>query len=245
ANNVLTNTSYGLDSSLKNIFDVTKKSGPEHIFDVAVDRTGLTEGNFSKLPLMFIPYIDGATFTLDDGTALKSGYNHFITEPALYNSFDAADKRKTEMIPNKVTLNGATRTLGITDYSRPFSRKFIDPGQVGEQTSANTPVLRYADVLLLYAEACGPTTEGYTAINRVRTRAGLGNLTPGLSASAFFDAVIQERSWELCFEGNRLFDLRRSHKMESVLQQQYGKTITGDPYYFPIPTREVDLNALL
>lgn len=245
AGNVLTNSSYGLDSDLKAIYDVTKKSGPEHIFDVAVDRSGLTEGNFSKLPLMFIPYIDGAVFTLNDGTALKSGYNHFITEPAIYNSFDPADKRKTDMIPNQVTANGSKRTLGINDYSRPFTRKFIDPGQVGEQTSANTPVLRYSDVLLLYAEACGPTTDGYTAINRIRTRAGIANLTPGLSATAFFDAVIQERSWELCFEGNRLFDLRRSHKMESVLTQQYGKTITGDPYYFPIPTREVDLNALL
>jgi hypothetical protein len=245
ATNVTTDTSYGLDSDLKAVFDVTKKSGPEHIFDVATDRSGLTEGNFSKLPLMFIPYIDGAVFTLNDGTALKSGYNHFITEPALYNSFDPADKRKTDLIPNQVTVNNKTTTLGISDYSRPFTRKFIDPGQVGEQTSANTPVLRYADVLLLLAEASGPTTEGYAAINRVRARAGLGALTPGLSAAAFFDAVIQERAWELCFEGNRLFDLRRSHKMESILVQKYGKTITGDAYYFPIPSREVDLNSLL
>ncbi len=245
ATNVTTNPSYGLDSDLKAVYDVTKKSGPEHIFDVATDRSGLTEGNFSKLPLMFIPYIDGAVFTLNDGTALKSGYNHFVTEPALYNSFDAADKRKTDLIPNQVTVGGKTTTLGINDYSRPFTRKFIDPGQVGEQTSTNTPVLRYADVLLLLAEASGPTTEGYAAINRVRTRAGLGALTPGLSAAAFFDAVLQERAWELCFEGHRLFDLRRSHKMESVLVQKYGKTITGDAYYFPIPSREVDLNSLL
>jgi len=245
ATNVTTNPSYGLDSDLKAVYDVTKKSGPEHIFDVATDRSGLTEGNFSKLPLMFIPYIDGAVFTLNDGTALKSGYNHFVTEPALYNSFDAADKRKTDLIPNQVTVGGKTTTLGINDYSRPFTRKFIDPGQVGEQTSTNTPVLRYADVLLLLAEASGPTTEGYAAINRVRTRAGLGALTPGLSTAAFFDAVLQERAWELCFEGHRLFDLRRSHKMESVLVQKYGKTITGDAYYFPIPSREVDLNSLL
>jgi len=245
ANNALTNSSYGLDPDLKAIFDVNKKNGPEHIFDVAVDRSGLAEGNFSKLPLMFIPYIDGAVFTLNDGTALKSGYNHFITEPAIYNSFDPADKRKTDLIPNQVTVNKVTRTLGINDYSRPFTRKFIDPGQVGEQTSTNTPVLRYSDVLLLFAEASGPTTDGYAAVNRIRARAGLADLTPGLSATAFRDAIIQERAWELCFEGNRLFDLRRTHKMEEILVTKYGKTITGDPYYFPIPTREVDLNALL
>jgi len=245
ANNALAAPGYGLDVNLKDIFDVTKKAGPEHIFAVTVDRTGLAEGNYSKLPLMFVPYIDGATFTLSDGTSVKSGYNHFLTEGALYNSFDAADKRKLELIPNTVTVSGVTRTLGITDYSRPFTRKYLDPQQVGEQTSANTPVLRYSDVLLLYAEACGPTADGYTAINRIRSRAGIAPLTPGLSAPAFRDAVIQERAWELCFEANRLFDLRRSHKMEEILVRQYGKTITGDAYYFPIPTREVDLNALL
>jgi hypothetical protein len=236
---------YGLDPDLKAIYDVTKKNGPEHIFDVATDRSGLSEGNYSKLPLMFIPYIDGATFKLADSTKVISGYNHFVTEPALYNGFAAADKRKTDLIPNKAYIGRREVTLGITEYSRPFTRKYLDPGQIGQQTSANTPVLRYSDVLLTYAEACGPTTDGYTAVNRIRTRAGLPALTPGLSTTAFRDAVLQERAWELAFEGHRLFDLRRTHKMESVLVQQFGKTIQGDPYFFPIPTRETDLNPNL
>ncbi|MDF7814196.1 RagB/SusD family nutrient uptake outer membrane protein [Hymenobacter sp. YC55] len=246
ANYVLTQgAGYGLDPDLKAIYDVTKKNGPEHIFDVATDRSGLSEGNYSKLPLMFIPYIDGATFKLADSTKVISGYNHFVTEPALYNSFAATDKRKTDLIPNKAYIGRREVTLGITDYSRPFTRKYLDPGQIGQQTSANTPVLRYSDVLLTYAEACGPTAEGYTAVNRIRTRAGLPALTPGLSVTAFRDAVVQERAWELAFEGHRLFDLRRTHKMESVLGQQYGKTIQGDAYFFPLPTRETDLNPNL
>lgn len=243
---VLTNTSgYGLDPDLKAIYDVAKKNGPEHIFDAAVDRAGLTEGNYSKLPLMFIPYIDGATFKLSDSTRVVSGFNHFTTEAALYNSFQAADKRKTDLIPDKAYIGRRVVTLNINDYSRPFTRKYLDPGQVGQQTSANTPILRYSDVLLTYAEACGPTTDGYTAINRIRSRAGIPALTPGLSAPAFRDAVVQERAWELAFEGHRLFDLRRTRKMESVLVQQYGKTIQGDAYFFPIPTRETDLNPNL
>jgi len=246
AGNVLTSTSYGLDPDLKAIFDVDKKNGPEHIFDVATDRTGLSEGNYSKLPLMFIPYIDGAVFKLSDSTSVRSGYNHFVTEPALYNSFADADKRRTDLIPSKVYVGKKETVLSITGYSRPFTRKYLDPKQVGEQTSANTPVLRYSDVLLLYAEACGPTAEGYTAVNRIRTRAGLPNLQPSLSVTAFRDAVIQERAWELAFEGNRLFDLRRTRKMEEVLVQKYGKTIQPDnAYFFAIPTRETDLNPNL
>ena len=242
---VLANATYGLDPDLKAIFDVDKKNGPEHIFDVATDRSGLSEGNYSKLPLMFIPYIDGAVFQLADSTRVPSGYNHFLTEPALYNSFAANDKRKTDLIPNKVYVGHKERTLGITEYSRPFTRKYLDPKQVGQQTSANTPVLRYSDVLLLFAEACGPTADGYAAVNRIRTRAGLPDLAAGLSLPAFRDAIIQERAWELAFEGNRLFDLRRTNKMEEVLVRQYGKVIGDGAYFFPIPSREVDLNTSL
>ncbi|MBG8553446.1 RagB/SusD family nutrient uptake outer membrane protein [Hymenobacter guriensis] len=247
AGNVLSGgAGYGLDPDLKAIFDVDKKNGPEHIFAVATDRSGLSEGNFSKLPLMFIPYIDGAVFKLSDSTSVRSGYNHFVTEPAIYNSFADTDKRKTELIPSKVYIGKKETTLSITGYSRPFTRKYLDPKQVGEQTSANTPVLRYSDVVLLFAEASGPTAEGYAAINQIRQRAGLPNLTEGLSTAAFRDAVVQERAWELAFEGNRLFDLRRTHKMEQVLVQQYGKTIQpGNSYFYPIPTRETDLNTNL
>ncbi|SDJ89936.1 Starch-binding associating with outer membrane [Catalinimonas alkaloidigena] len=236
---------YGLDDQLRDIFDIDQKGGPEHIFSVATDRTGQSEGNYSKLPLMFIPYIDGAVMTLDDGVQIKSGWNHFLTEPGLYNSYADHDKRKTELIVSTVTVNGEERTLGINDYSRPFTRKFIDPYQVGDQTSVNTPVLRYSDLVLVYAEASGPTTEGYDAINQVRARAGLDPLAPGMDAATFRAAVVQERAWELAFEGNRLFDLRRTHQMESVLEGQFGKQIQNAPYFFDIPQNESDLNPEL
>jgi starch-binding outer membrane protein, SusD/RagB family len=238
-------TLYGFDSNLVNIWDVTKEDGPEHIFSASLDRTGQFEGNYSKLPLMFIPYIDGATFKLSDGTNVASGWNHFLMEAAHYNSYDADDKRKNDLIVSSVWLNNQEKTLGIGDYSRPFTRKYIDPFRVGDQTSVNTPILRYSDILLVFAEASGPTAEGYAAINQVRNRAGLTELTPALSEDAFRDAVIQERSWELAFEGNRLFDLRRTNKMESVLEGQYGKNIQNAAYFFDIPQREVDTNPYI
>jgi hypothetical protein len=244
-------TVYGLDPDLVAIYDVNKKLGPEHLFDASVDRLGADEGQYSKLPLFFMPNLN---FRLPNGTYVPGGFNEFLTEPGIYNSFDANDKRKTQLII--ATINdvgdaggnkGPTQNLSINDaYYRPFSNKFNDSGwQTGQQTSANTPILRFSDVLLIYAEASGPTAEGYTAVNRIRSRAGLGNLPPALSVTQFRDAVIQERSWELSFEGNRLFDLRRSHKMESVLKDTYGKTISGDPYFFPIPQAEVNKNPNL
>ena len=62
---------------------------------------------------------------------------------------------------------------------------------------------------------------------------------------AFRDAVVQERAWELAFEGDRLFDLRRTNTIEKVLVQKYGKTITSGAYFFPVPQREIDTNPLM
>jgi len=244
-------TPYGLDPSLTDIYDVNAKLGPEHLFDASVDRSGADEGQYSKLPLFFMPNLN---FRLPDSTFVPGGFNEFLTEPAIYNSFDPNDKRKTQLIISTIYdvgdnggHAGPKQVLSITDsYTRPFSNKFNDSGwSSGQQTSANTPILRFSDVLLIYAEACGPTSDGYNAVNRIRARAGLGNLPPALDVASFRNAVVQERSWELCFEGNRLFDLRRTHQMESILEQQYGKTITGDPYYFPIPQSEVNQNPNL
>lgn len=244
-------TTYGLDTSLVNIYDVNHKNGPEHIFDASVDRSGATEGEYSKLPLMFMPNLN---FRLPDGVYVPGGFNEFLTEPALYNSFDNNDKRKKLLIISQIHdvgdaggNAGSSMTLNINDsYTRPFCNKFNDSGwQTGQQTSCNTPILRYSDVLLIYAEANGPNAAGYNAINQIRSRAGLGNLVPGLSVADFRAAVLQERAWELCFEGNRLFDLWRTNNMTNILVNKYGKTATGNINVFPIPQEEVDKNPNL
>lgn len=63
-------------------------------------------------------------------------------------------------------------------------------------------ILRFTDVLLIYAEGQGLTAAGYEAVNQVRQRAGLEDLTPRPATAAFRKAIIQERSWELAFEGH-------------------------------------------
>ncbi|MGL4292710.1 MAG: RagB/SusD family nutrient uptake outer membrane protein [Bacteroidales bacterium] len=92
-----------------------------------------------------------------------------------------------------------------------------------DKSNVNWYLLRYADVLLIYAEAMnewkqGPTAEAYNAINMVRRR-GYGkpvmaadadaDLAEGLSAEDFRQAIRNERAYELAFEGHRRFDLVR------------------------------------
>jgi hypothetical protein len=106
-------------------------------------------------------------------------------------------------------------------------------------------------VLLIAAEAearqTGATTKAYGYINQVRTRAGLPDLTGGLSQEAFVDSVLQERHWELFAEADRWYDLTRTGKFMTVIP-----LAVSDLYpvrkpelkhrYFPIPQDEINAN---
>lgn len=81
-------------------------------------------------------------------------------------------------------------------------------------TPENYPILRYADVLLMLAEAenetnQGPTAAAYDAINKVRARAGIKTKVEGLDYAAFTQLIRDERARELCFESLRKYDLIR------------------------------------
>ena len=95
----------------------------------------------------------------------------------------------------------------------------------------------------MYAEAAGPTAKAYELVNFIRNRAGLGDLTPGLSVADFRAAVIRERVYELAFEGNITYDLRRTGRLHTVTAvQEQGITEEADVLFYPIPSIETDLN---
>ncbi len=107
--------------------------------------------------------------------------------------------------------------------------KLWSNGSFGQGSSGNTginfPYMRYADVLLMYAEAVNerngaPTAEAFDCINKVRERAGL----PATTASNhddFFLAIMDERAWEFGGEGLRWKDLVRWNKYSEVIYRQF------------------------
>lgn len=134
-----------------------------------------------------------------------------------------------------------------------------------DKSTVNWYVLRYADVLLLYAEALnewkgGPTTDAYAAVNAVRKR-GFGNtgnysLPEGMDQAAFRKAVQKERAFELAFEGHRRLDLVRWGIYTETIHNTYNElknwwnsanyvvydyTEKGKHELMPIPQREMDL----
>ena len=153
-------------------------------------------------------------------------------------------------------------------------RKFVRnyAGQGRSDGDFTWPVMRLADVFLMYAEATnevnGPQADAIALVNRVRARGNLPALTAAMTASkaAFFSAIEQERIVELVGEGQRPFDLRRWRAIERVWGPpgsagiQYKDTHNGNTtryfqnlseleyqrcYIFRIPPSERDRNANL
>jgi hypothetical protein len=115
--------------------------------------------------------------------------------------------------------------------------------KMSPSTDKTLDIIRYAMVLLNYAEASamaggGPTAGSYDAVNRVRKRAGLPDLTPGLSQVAFRDSVVYERAYECAGEfGTRWFDIVRLQLLPQVIAARAKGTWQTDRYW------ENELNA--
>lgn len=242
-------SNYALDEDLMHIYDIDAPNGPEHIFIMSGDRTGLNEGNYSKIGMMFHPWVDGNPYYLKnpDGTYTYAthGWEVFQTTTEFYNSFADNDKRKTDLIVTTVYNSGGTVVGSLGGKIKtPFSRKYVDPYFVGQKSSTKPYLIRFSEVALIFAEAAGPTADAYLWVNRIRERAGLGGLEPGLPEADFRDAVVQERAWELAFEGQRLYDLRRKAMVVETDPKAVAAGITEQQAaYYPIPQMEIDLNV--
>ena len=239
---------YSHDLDLQNIYNVEKPNGPEHIFIMSMDRSGTSEGDYSKLSKYFLPWLGGATVYLknNDDTFLPThdGWGVFQTTDKLYSSFDPADKRRTELIVSEVfdeTGNSlGTVSDGTVQYA--FTRKYIDPNFEGDKTSTRPYLIRYSDIQLVYAEAKADN-DGLEQYNQIRRRAGVDELPSlgGLSKDGFRDLVIEERQRELAYEGDRLWDLRRKNIVQQEVTEAAGLSPSAAAFY-PIPQREIDLN---
>nr|WP_314492680.1 RagB/SusD family nutrient uptake outer membrane protein [uncultured Chryseobacterium sp.] len=152
--------------------------------------------------------------------------------PSYYLSFNSADKRRdvatTSYSIYFLNTGAATDTwvdVGTT-YSCIMPGKFriswcVEP-QAADARNLNIPVIRYADVLLMYAETQnylnnGPTAPGIAALMQVRNRAGIGALPIPSGQQAFESALVQERKWEFSDEFTLRTDLIRMNRLASEI----------------------------
>lgn len=168
---------------------------------------------------------------------------------------------------DKTTFKLVPWSSAETHAQHPYYKKFraglngdgvkeTDTQLLSIQPSTNkaTDIIRYPLVLLCYAEASAmasaPTADSYAAINLVRKRAGLADLAPGLSQTAFRDAVVYERAYEFAGEfGVRWFDIVRLQILPQVIATRNAVenpiptgTNISQKYIAPIPYTEMVRN---
>lgn len=190
---IITNSGYSLNPSYANIFSIGTEISSEILFAVRYKAGGLGLGSpFSNL---FAPLNSGAAVANGDG----SGYNYPTLE--LNNLYTATDVRKA------VNLG----VYGTGTAAKLYPKKHISVMVVAKDSESDWPVIRYADVLLMLAEAQGNTPASLALINQVRIRAGLTDLTTTqVNTIALYEkALSDERRLEFAFENQRFFDLLR------------------------------------
>ncbi|TWI85834.1 putative outer membrane starch-binding protein [Lacibacter cauensis] len=234
-------TKYQLVTSYANIFGAANENNRESIFEVQFRKGATGEG--SPFTNQFAP-IGSGTAVVSVGNPL--GQN--IPTANMSNAYELGDLRKAASMRNSYVLNGNTVNHNYIIKYAGVPAAYLD-------SDNNWIVLRYADVLLMYAEALneqGYVADGpaFTYLNQVRTRAGLASKTSSnanaalqvADQAAFRLAVEQERRVELAFEGHRWFDLVRTNRALAVLGTS---GMQAHHVLFPIPQSQIDINPAL
>lgn len=169
-----------------------------------------------------------------------------------YDTFESNDERLKTLVASYETVDGTVFNRenpgGAGDLGvGPIPLKYAeDPSAVGANSSVPIVVYRYADVLLLLAEAInrnvGPTKEAIGFVNDVRNRAGLLPLTADKYANrdAFNDAILLERGHELYCEGHRREDLIRHGKFIEYAKKRPNTLADDYKVLFPIPQKYIN-----
>ncbi len=251
---IITNSGYSLLASYANIFSTATEMSSEILFAVRYKAGGLGLG--SQFSNLFAPLNSGAAVANGDG----SGYNFPTSE--VNNLYTTTDVRKAVNIG----------VYGTGSAAKLYPKKHISVMVVAKDSESDWPVIRYADVLLMLAEAQGNTAASLTLINQVRKRAALPDLTATQvnSVALFEKALADERRLEFAFENQRLFDLLRFNttfstiKAEKTLQDHFAlmypthygtysaprlsvidlqTNANPNRLLLPIPQREIDNNT--
>ena len=246
---VINSGEYALWDDFADVFKLSSRGGKEAIFSVGFGDAGgaIIFWEVGQFLVRLLPPDLSV-----EGVENAQGWQ--VPTQQLYDSYDPNDRRREVTFITEVhNPDGSIKII------KPYIQKYWDRAAEpkGNGTANDYPVIRYADVLLMLAEASnelGNMSDAYTYINMVRKRARFDgtvdrNTLPdytNLSKEAFRTAVLQERRWEFVAEGQRWFDLVRTNTLEQLVPvAKPGITQATKNYLFPLPQREVDLNPNL
>lgn len=246
ADAIIASGRFSLMAKFRDAFSVEHENGPESLMEIQSSDMGQTSG---AMPICYYGFIQGPR----NGDEPLQGWGYKVPSQALISFLDG----RGDAIRKSVTLleRGTTTPEGdvISDLcaNQYYNGKVYVPSRYNTRSfnayglDHNMRLIRYAEVLLIYAEALASgaavtPASGYTAaqaLNEVRARAGLPATT------ATLEHIYDERRAELALEENRFFDLVRWGKAAQVLSP-LGFT-PGKNELFPIPSSQRQLNSQL
>jgi hypothetical protein len=229
---------YGLEDSYKKAFDDGFDNGKERIWEVQFAGGQTGEGQYLATGLLPEGFNDKTVMPF-------SGYSSFLrVAPGMYDSYETGDLRK-----GMSTLKGWVSATGVVDTVTVFIRKYNHYTYVpkSQQDWANNiPVVRYADVKMMYAEVLNEEGyvadgESFTIMNEIRSRAGLPAKTAKdiTSQQAMREAIRKERRVEFAFEGLRWLDLLRWNIAEETVNKFLATKQEGGGIYSMKPHQKV------
>jgi hypothetical protein len=258
--NVILSGAYSLVANFSSIYLQSGENGPESVFEIqysngqgTYDWNHVTrgQGNYA-VQQCGVRGLNGS-----GAMPYNPGWSTNLPTQNLAAAYAAGDQRKAATILDIEAYKNANPSLNITYQVAPYKntglynqkylpRKGETSGQVELNYLNNQRTIRYADVLLMAAEAFNKTgndTKAQTYLNLVRRRA-FGDNAHDISSTGttLYDAILNERRLELAMDGERFFDLVRTGKASSVLGPL--GFVAGKHELFPIPQGEIDISGL-
>ncbi|WP_316780942.1 RagB/SusD family nutrient uptake outer membrane protein [Pedobacter antarcticus] len=254
---VINNSGINLFPKYADLHNLADENSGEHIFEIQYLAT--VQGN--PMQQLLLP-------NFKDVSAYSDEIGSTVPTVQFYNSYEAGDLRAKDREGFFYTSYYSGGNGPLKQLNAPYIFKHFDlvaNGTLGvagtTQSDLNWPQIRYADVLLVYAEAQNradgsPNAKAYEAVNAIRTRAKLAPVA-GLNQAQFENAVLKERWHELCYEGVTWFDMIRLRKayneatnsFENFVGHKFADNATvvlGEKHLlFPLPTVEYRNNPNL
>jgi len=234
---VMDANAYKLMPNYSDVFSASTSFANNKEVILAVQNKGGQIGQGGGFYSLWTPF---AAISPDFG--ISGGPGDGVNKPTadLIAAYETGDLRKAASVATSYT-----NASGVV-INEPYPVKFIQTGIIRGESDVDYPILRYADVLLMYAEALNEQNQPAASlplINQVRKRAGLPELTVTTQADVRL-ALEKERRVEFAFESQRWFDLKRTDRFVPVMSAK-GYPARAFQNLYPVPLREIELNKNL
>lgn len=262
---------YDLVPNYRDNFTEANENNKESLFEVQFDRSaGGTDLNWGGDPIASWGRVSARAITYGanglgwtDVQPTRSVFNEYLEEKTTDGKDDP--RLTATMFYNKPGLMvygkefsvryagnaGALNSL----YCRKYENDDTKPDEFDWRSGINERLMRYADVLMMYAECLnetGQTAAAYPYIQKVRSRVGLPNLAtvkPNMTQAQMREQIGHERLLEFCLEGHRFDDIRRWGWLNDPAKLAWLKsrdpefnTYKAGREFYPIPQNEIDNN---